>query len=593
MKTSQKPGRAVVAYFWRKAWSEKRLLIAIFSSLPLNVLMNRVIPPIILADVLNRLAAHNFKPHDIWGSFGWELVIYAIIITAGSMSWRIIDIFAWRLEGRVEKSIAAEVFSHLLSQSAKFHADHFSGSLVSRTNKLMGGYVRAADTTMFNVLPMLLGVVFSVIVLVKVSPLFALALALFAILYFVVSTIVTRKPRRLGAEHAEIESRQTGYLADATMNVMSIKSFAGQKYEERRFNQALDKTQASLFRFGGAMQKQQASFGGLISLINSLALFMAVLSVMTFDANVAAVFLIFNYTASVGSDLFSFSNNALRNYNRSLGDSAEMVQILALEPEVQDPPQPERPKINRGEIRFKDVTFAHNDAKGNLFEKLNIQIKPGEKVGLVGHSGSGKTTLTRLLLRFSDIQSGEITIDGQNVAAITQDDLRSFVAYVPQEPMLFHRTIAENISYSNPSATQQEIEAVAKLANAEEFIVDLPNGYDTLVGERGVKLSGGQRQRVAIARAMLKNAPILLLDEATSALDSESEGLIQDALFKLMENRTAVVIAHRLSTIQKMDRIIVMADGKVVEEGSHRELLAQNGTYAKLWAHQSGGFIEG
>lgn len=592
MTTSNKAGKAVVRYFWAKAWKEKRLVAGILSGLPLNVLMNRVIPPIILADVLNRLAAHDFRPHDIWHSFGWELVLYAVLITLGSLSWRVIDIFAWRLEGRVAKSIAAEVFSHLLSQSAKFHADHFSGSLVSRTNKLLGGYVRAADTTMFNVLPMLLGIVFSIIVLVKVSPLFAAALAAFAVLYFVVSLIVTRKPRKLGAEHAETESRQTGYLSDATMNVMSIKSFAGQKYEEKRFDAALNKTQSSLYKFGGAMQKQQASFAGLISLINSVALVMAVVSVMMFDANVAAVFLIFNYTASVGSDLFNFSNNALRNYNRSIGDSTEMVQILALEPEVKDPINPEKPRIDRGEIRFKNVTFGHSDAKSNLFENLNIRIKPGEKVGLVGHSGSGKTTLTRLLLRFSDIQGGEIAIDGQNIAAITQDDLRSHIAYVPQEPMLFHRSIRENISYSDTSASQQEIKAVAGLANAKDFIEDLPYGYDTLVGERGVKLSGGQRQRIAIARALLKNAPILLLDEATSALDSESEGLIQDALFRLMEGRTAVIIAHRLSTIQKMDRIIVMANGKVVEEGSHRELIAQNGTYAKLWLHQSGGFIE-
>jgi ATP-binding cassette subfamily B protein len=210
----------------------------------------------------------------------------------------------------------------------------------------------------------------------------------------------------------------------------------------------------------------------------------------------------------------------------------------------------------------------------------------------VGHSGSGKTTFTRLLLRFSDIDGGQILIDGQNIAHITQDDLHRHIAYVPQEPLLFHRSIAENIAYGKDEADEATIKKTAELAHAAEFIDNLPKGYETLVGERGVKLSGGQRQRVAIARAMIKDAPILVLDEATSALDSESEKLIQSALWKLMQGRTAIVIAHRLSTIQKMDRIVVLDNGKIVEQGSHQELLKKNGTYAALWAHQSGGFLE-
>jgi len=223
---------------------------------------------------------------------------------------------------------------------------------------------------------------------------------------------------------------------------------------------------------------------------------------------------------------------------------------------------------------------------------IDLTIAPGEMVGIVGPSGSGKSTLTRLLLRFSDIDGGAIMIDGQNIAQITQDDLRRFIAYVPQEPLLFHRSIRENIAYGSPKATEKEIVAAARKANAAEFIDHLPDGYDTMVGERGVKLSGGQRQRIAIARAILKNAPILVLDEATSALDSESEILIQEALQKLMQNRTTIVIAHRLSTIQKMDRIVVLADGAIVEQGPHQKLIARKGVYAQMWGHQSGGFIE-
>jgi ATP-binding cassette subfamily B protein len=299
-----------------------------------------------------------------------------------------------------------------------------------------------------------------------------------------------------------------------------------------------------------------------------------------------------SYTSSIVGQLFTFSNNVLRNYNRSISDASDMAEILQQEAEVQDPAEPEPLRMNKGAVTFQNVTFTHQGSDDALFAKLDLQIKPGEKVGLIGHSGSGKTTFTRLLLRFSDIDSGEILIDGQNIAHVTQDDLRSAIAYVPQEPLLFHRTIQENIAYGRPGASKAAVLKAARRANADEFITSLPQGYDTLVGERGVKLSGGQRQRVAIARAILKDAPILVLDEATSALDSESEKLIQAALWNLMQGRTAIAIAHRLSTVQRMDRIIVMDDGAITEQGTHAELLQKKGTYAKLWAHQSGGFLE-
>jgi ATP-binding cassette subfamily B protein len=333
--------------------------------------------------------------------------------------------------------------------------------------------------------------------------------------------------------------------------------------------------------------------GGTNLIISSASLIVAVITVMFFDADIGTVFLILSYTSSIVEQLFSFGNNSLRNYSRAFGDAIGMVDILHKVPEILDPVDPEPVRMERGQVDFNRVTFTHNGADDALFDTFNVRIKPGEKVGLVGHSGSGKTTFTRLLLRFSDIQGGQILIDGQNITAVTQDDLRSRIAYVPQEPLLFHRTIRENIAYGQDRVDARSVIAVSKLAHADEFIADLPKGYDTLVGERGVKLSGGQRQRIAIARAMLKNAPILLLDEATSALDSESEVLIQDALWKLMEGRTAIVIAHRLSTIQKMDRIVVLDEGKIVEQGSHKELLAKkSGAYAKLWAHQSGGFLD-
>jgi ATP-binding cassette subfamily B protein len=280
-------------------------------------------------------------------------------------------------------------------------------------------------------------------------------------------------------------------------------------------------------------------------------------------------------------------------YNRAFGDASDMIKILDLDSVVRDPAEPEQVRIGAGAITFDQVTFRHAGSDDALFDGLSLHIRPGEKIGLVGHSGAGKTSFTRLLLRFSDVDGGRILIDDQDIARITQGDLHAKIAYVPQEPLLFHRSIRENIAYGKLDADDSQIWLAAARANATQFVDTLRDGYDTLVGERGVKLSGGQRQRIAIARAMLKDAPILLLDEATSALDSESEALIQKALWTLMEGRTTIVIAHRLSTVQKMDRIIVLDEGRIVEMGSHRQLLGNaSGIYASFWARQSGGFLD-
>ncbi len=321
------------------------------------------------------------------------------------------------------------------------------------------------------------------------------------------------------------------------------------------------------------------------------AFIFAVLAAEGGGVSAGMVYLVFIYALNINRQLWEF-NNITRTYNRVIGDSHEMTEILLKDYELIDH---SNNKINAhsGVVEFKNVTFTHDKGDGEqVFENFNLVIKAGQRVGIVGHSGSGKTTLTRVLLRFSDIDSGSVLIDGQDISKATQQSLHESIAYVSQEPMLFHRSLRENISYGRQGATDTEIHKAAKLAHASEFIDKLPHGLDTTVGERGVKLSGGQRQRIAIARAILKDAPILVLDEATSALDSESEKLIQASLDDLMKGRTSIVIAHRLSTIAKLDRIIVLDNGAIIEDGSHSELLKQKGSYAKLWAHQSGGFIE-
>jgi ATP-binding cassette subfamily B protein len=333
------------------------------------------------------------------------------------------------------------------------------------------------------------------------------------------------------------------------------------------------------------------SFGVLMTILNLSAFGAAIFATQFHLASVGIVYLVISYTLSVVSQLWS-ATHATRMYVRIVGDASPMIATLQEPVEIKDAPVVATANMHDGAVAFHNLTFTHDESNKPLFRDFSLAIPAGQRVGLVGHSGSGKTSLTRLLLRFSDVDAGEITIDSQNIATLAQDDVRRAISYVPQEPLLFHRTLRDNIAYGKPDATDQEVWQAARAAHADDFINELPDKVETIVGERGVKLSGGQRQRIAIARAILKDAPILVLDEATSALDSESEKLIQASLETLMKNRTSIVIAHRLSTIAKLDRIIVLNQGKIVEDGTHSELLKQNGTYAKLWNHQSGGFIE-
>ena len=569
-----------------------RLLIPLLIVLPVNIIVGEFLQPFIMSLVLQKVAQGNYNPHDLWGSFGTLIVFYALSSIASSIfGWRIIVWLIWHLELKVVRDISQRVFDHLLRMSANFHANRFGGSLVSQATKLTGSYVRFTDATIFNLYTLATTIIATIVILAPRVPIYAVTLFVLSAAYIVGNVFLSRAVRDANTLESEAQSKQTGYLADAISNVMAVKSFAADKQESLGYWKT-----ASLSRDMGlrsirtTMQREMyASF--ITSSINIMAIMLAVLGINIFHTDIATIFLITAYTGAIGSRLWDFQN-VLRQYNRAFGDASDMVTILQIKPEVQDPPKPEKSRIDAGQIDFNHVRFTHAESDDTLFADLDIHIRAGEKVGLVGHSGSGKSTLTRLLLRFSDIDDGEIAIDGQNIAQISQDDLRRSISYVPQEPLLFHRTIRENIAYGQPDATDAQIAQAARKAHATEFIEKLPHGYGTLVGERGVKLSGGQRQRVAIARAILKKASILVLDEATSALDSESERLIQKALTELMNDRTAIVIAHRLSTVQKMDRIIVLENGSIIEQGSHAELVAANGTYAQLWAHQSGGFIE-
>jgi ATP-binding cassette subfamily B protein len=584
-----------VRYFLRKAWRYKGFMIGTIIAVPIASLVLYYIPPLIVADILDRINSGDFVKGDVWASFGWPLVWYAVLtLASGVLFWRIAVFCIWNLEMRVQRDIHREVFDHLMSLSANFHANRFGGSIVSQANKLASAYVRFSDTMIFDFMTLFLSFVFSSIILFPRVPWIAAAILVFSAIFMAIALRLTSTIREARGREASAETKQTGYLADTVTNVLAVKSFAGGDYEKSRYAKATTETMHATTRVMWKSLGHESIFAVVTVSIGIVALAMAVGAVVLYDAELGTAFLVITYTGIIGQRLWEFAQQMLRNLNRAFGDAQDMMDIMVLQPEIADPAAPQKAQFAKGAIDFKDVNFNHPESgeKNGLFQKLNVSVNAGEKIGLVGHSGSGKTTFTKLLLRFNDVDSGEITIDDQNIASVKQDDLRRAIAYVPQEPLLFHRTIQENIAYGNPNATKTQVEDAAKKAHAHEFIQKLAKGYGTLVGERGVKLSGGQRQRIAIARAILKDAPILVLDEATSALDSESEKLIQAALWELMKGRTAIVIAHRLSTIQKMDRIIVLENGTIVEEGTHQQLLKNNGVYAKLWEHQSGGFIE-
>jgi len=593
MASPQNYTRKTLLFYWQKAWHYPHYVIGLLIAVPLALLTFRFLPPFVAASILRRISNGDYQSQDLWGSFGPQLLLYGgLSVLGGMVLMRTVVLLIWKLEMRVIQDIHQSAFDHLMSMSASFHSNRFGGSLVNQVNKAASSYVRLADTFTFQVFELILAFVFSIIILAPRAPYVVLFLMTFSVIYIGVTLKIAGRLRELTTLEAKASTKQTGFLADAITNIMAVKSFATDDRESEGYRKATEHTRKSTERLMWAATKRDIFFSTSTTSVEIVAFVLAVGAALYSRADIATIFLTVSYTSIISNSLWQFSHQTIRNYNRAMGDSQEMIEIFDIKPEVKDPTNAKTLKAGHGGIRFKEMTFAHDGSKKPLFNDLGLSVKPGEKVGLVGASGSGKTTLVRLLLRFSDIKSGTIEIDGQDIKQVTQASLRQAIAYVPQEPLLFHRSIRENIAYGRPEATDQEVTAIARRANAAEFIEQLPDGYETLVGERGVKLSGGQRQRVAIARAMLKNAPILVLDEATSALDSESEVLIQDALWKLMEGRTAIVIAHRLSTIQKMDRIVVLDHGKIVEQGSHKELIALKGVYAKLWSHQSGGFIE-
>ncbi|MGV1003382.1 MAG: ABC transporter ATP-binding protein [Candidatus Nanopelagicales bacterium] len=581
------PGPTLRLFWQTAAQYPVRLTLSLLLPV-MTVLIGRFAGPAVIAVLLTRLQNGTVSLDNATGL----ILIYAFTqFIGGVVGWRITLYAMWSAQVEAMAALYRRVFSHLTRQSLAFHSDRFSGSLVSQTNKLTGSFERFWDMVVWEALPVTTTVVAACAILGFILPWYALFLGLMSAMFTATVLLSSRRMERLNVLDAQASTDMTGYLADVTTNIAAVKAAGAERAEDQG---AAQRAQVWTDRNLDVMRSFlvfSTGFSMITATTNTAALLAAVVASEHAVFPVAAVYLAITYTLSVTDQLWSVTQVA-RDYNRVMGDAHDMVEILGMAESVTDL-RSEQFVRGAGTVDFDHLAFSHADTKTDaLFDDFTLHIEPGEKIGLVGHSGSGKSTLVRLLLRFSDVDAGAIRIDGQDLREVTQASLRQQIAYVSQEPLLFHRSIRENIAYARPSASDAEIHDAAVRASADEFIAMLPEGYDTLVGERGVKLSGGQRQRVAIARAVLQDAELLVLDEATSALDSESEAHIQAALNRAMQGRTTIVIAHRLSTIQAMDRIVVLAEGRIVEQGTHRGLLARGGTYAGLWSHQSGGFLQ-
>ena len=512
------------------------------------------------------------------------LVLGALAVTMRQLTFYVVTDFTLQ----IMRAMAQSAFGKLQRFSTDWHANAFAGSTVRKVARGMWALDLLNDTLLLALFPSFIMLVGSVVLLAWYWPLLGLIVAIGSVLFILCTVVISLGYVAPAATLANSwDTKLGGALADAISCNNVVKAFGAEAREDARLARVLGKWQSRTRRTWLI-----GTLNGFIQGINLLimrgvvigcALYLwskGLASAGDITFVLTAFFMLQGYLRDVGMHI--------RNLQRSVNDMEELVAIEAEPFGIADKRNAATIAVKGGEIRFDHVTFHYGNHGEPLYKDFSVHIAAGERIGLVGHSGSGKTTFVKLIQRLYDINGGAITIDGQNIADVTQASLRSQIAIVQQEPILFHRSLAENIAYARPNASQAEIEEAAKLASAHDFIERLPKGYATLVGERGVKLSGGERQRVAIARAFLANAPILILDEATSSLDSESEVLIQQAMERLMVGRTTLVIAHRLSTVRALDRLLVFDRGEITEEGDHDALIRKpDGIYRRLFERQA------
>jgi ATP-binding cassette subfamily B protein len=583
------PPKAVIKTYWPYVKKHPVLLAAGVAS---TVAMQAValLAPWYLRQFFNTLALST--PSDVAAaSLFSTLAVIAALWVADRVLRRAQDNAQIYFQARVMAELYEDTFDYLLGHSYNFFASNFAGSLTHRVSRFIRSFDIIADNILLQFLPAALFVSGAVAVLFMRNHWLGLALGTWSIIFVWFQIFIGKIRRPIRAARSEADTKVTGALADAISNQTTIALFSGSAFEKARLGNVVADWRQKTLRNWLIDGWTWGAIGLFVVAIQAGLLWGAIVLWRQGLLTLGDFVLIQTYLLTVFNLLMGIGFN-LRQFYDAFSDAGEMVAILETPHEVADMLSAPDLKISRALIAFKNVHFGFQKESG-VFNNFSLTINSNEKVALVGPSGAGKTTITKLLLRFFDVKSGTIKIDGQNIALVTQDSLRDAIAFVPQDPILFHRTLMENIRYGKRDATDEEVIEAAKKAHCHEFIEQLPEKYNTFVGERGIKLSGGERQRVAIARAILKNAPILVLDEATSSLDSQSEAYIQEALEVLMQGKTVIVIAHRLSTIMKMDRIVVLERGKIIADGTHQKLLEEDGLYKKLWSIQAGGFIAG
>lgn len=585
--------RRTLHWFW---WVTRKrpfaTFMAVFTSVAYTALLTFA-NTWVMGLIVDRVQEAPVAPDQVVEVFAPYVLALLLVNAVGQACSKLQDWSVMQLEMNGNYHLARLCFDTLSNQSMTFHTSRMGGALVSQTSRFTGGYSALVDVVVYSLIPTIAAIVCTIITLAPVAPSFVAILFVLLTIYVIVAYKMYQRILPLSAATAKAQNRLSGVLSDAVTNILAVKTYGREDFERSLFDEA-DRAAMGAERISmAAMMRRGAMTSTLITLIMFVTSIFVCGGNAWFGISAGTLVMMFTYTYQL-SMRFNYINSMMQRMNRAVGDAAEMTRILDEPRLVEDVVGAQPLLVSDGCIDFNDLSFRYLDANDDdyVFRGLTLHIPAGQRVGLVGRSGSGKTTLTKLLLRLSDVQEGHVLVDGQDISACTQQSLRRQIAYVPQEALLFHRSIRENIAYGKPDASEDEIRNAAKLANALEFIDRLPEGMDTLVGERGVKLSGGQRQRVAIARAILADCPILVLDEATSALDSESEAAVQGALENLMANRTCIVVAHRLSTVASLDRIVVLDEGKIVEDGTHTELSRAGGIYEGLWDRQSGAFLE-
>lgn len=557
--------------------------IAMLLALIIAVSFVFVVDGLLIRELTNKILASDFS--DIY----WYAIFYFLFWESLNWLWRCIDLLQIKVFPHIKNSVVDVLMKYCLQHSHQYFQDNFAGNIAKKINDASMGAARIFNYLFLIFFRKFLTLSFPLVLLFSMNFWVGLVMTAWMVAFMGISIYFSTRLEKYASVCAEAGSVISGKVVDSISNIANVRMFARRRFESKYLEKYLGKlASADTDYFWNETFVNY--YKGICNNIGVGALIATLIYFVQIDILTTGDFVLV-MTVCMGMTMETWNLSLeIGDYNEQLGIVNQALRLLVTPHQVVDEKNAKELAVEKGEIKFENVTFTYKK-NDNLFENKSVTINAGEKVGLVGFSGSGKSTFVNLITRMFNIDGGKILIDGQDISKVTQDSLRANISFIPQDPSLFHRTLTENIRYGRPEATNEEVVEAARKAHAHEFILETEKGYDTLVGERGVKLSGGQRQRIAIARAVLKGAPILILDEATSALDSITERIIQESLEELMVGKTTIVVAHRLSTLLEMDRILVFDKGQIIEDGSHMELLKKKGHYHKLWHSQVGGFL--